>query len=215
MDEVSERRVNLLHTDRAKAWSRNMRSGSVCFLLVLLVLPVPVLSQGDLSLSDAVDDQNKRSTTTVKPRTPVHGTGGAGGDLNLEDALDPKNDIVDTNKNKKPGGEFSDGDLSDVLNDKSYKPDKGKGGHHTDDTSQNKHHDENNGTMAEVGTIAGIISAVSMALFGAISSYISYQKKKFCFSIQQSLNTDLMAENPEAVVATEPNDQKTPEATKC
>lgn len=40
-------------------------------------------------------------------------------------------------------------------------------------------------TTAEVGTIAGIVSAVAMALVGAISSYISYQKKKLCFSIQR------------------------------
>lgn len=90
-------------------------------------------------------------------------------------------------------------------------------------------------TMAETGTIAGIVSAVAMALVGAVSSYISYQKKKFCFSIQrkneqlalslqindyfrrfcrtspspvfftESLNADMVkAENPEAVVAQEP-----------
>ena len=41
------------------------------------------------------------------------------------------------------------------------------------------------GTTEEVGTIAGIASAVAMALVGAISSYISYQKKKLCFSIQR------------------------------
>lgn len=89
--------------------------------------------------------------------------------------------------------------------------------------------------MAETGTIAGIVSAVAMALVGAVSSYISYQKKKFCFSIQrkneqlalscqingcfrlfwrtspspffftESLNADMVkAENPEAVVAQEP-----------
>lgn len=40
-------------------------------------------------------------------------------------------------------------------------------------------------TTAEVGTIAGIMSAVAVALVGAISSYISYQKKKLCFSIQR------------------------------
>ncbi len=39
--------------------------------------------------------------------------------------------------------------------------------------------------MAETGTIAGIVSAVAMALVGAVSSYISYQKKKFCFSMQR------------------------------
>lgn len=40
-------------------------------------------------------------------------------------------------------------------------------------------------TMAETGTLAGIISAVGVALVGAVTSYISYQKKKLCFSIQR------------------------------
>lgn len=40
-------------------------------------------------------------------------------------------------------------------------------------------------TTAEVGTIAGIASAVVMALVGAVTSYISYQKKKLCFSLQR------------------------------
>lgn len=64
--------------------------------------------------------------------------------------------------------------------------------------------------MAETGTIAGIVSAVAMALFGAVSGYISYQKKKFCFSIQQSLNADMVkADAPDAVVAQEPQVQQT------
>lgn len=44
-------------------------------------------------------------------------------------------------------------------------------------------------TTAEVGTIAGIVSAVAMALVGAVSSYISYQKKKLCFGIQRKAFT--------------------------
>lgn len=41
------------------------------------------------------------------------------------------------------------------------------------------------GMSAETGTIAGVASALAMALIGAVSSYISYQQKKFCFSIQR------------------------------
>lgn len=59
--------------------------------------------------------------------------------------------------------------------------------------------------MAETGTIAGVVSALAMALIGAVSSYISYQQKKFCFSIQQGLNADYVkGENLEAVVCEEP-----------
>uniref|UniRef100_A0A8D0H813 CD99 antigen-like protein 2 n=1 Tax=Sphenodon punctatus TaxID=8508 RepID=A0A8D0H813_SPHPU len=61
------------------------------------------------------------------------------------------------------------------------------------------------GTVAETGTIAGIASALAMALIGAVSSYISYQQKKFCFSIQQGLNAEYVkGENMEAVVTEEP-----------
>ncbi|CAL8299125.1 unnamed protein product [Boreogadus saida] len=35
------------------------------------------------------------------------------------------------------------------------------------------------------GHIGGIVSAVAMALVGAVTSYISYQKKKLCFGIQR------------------------------
>nr|XP_019811259.1 PREDICTED: CD99 antigen-like protein 2 [Bos indicus] len=58
---------------------------------------------------------------------------------------------------------------------------------------------------AETGTIACVASALAMALIGAVSSYISYQQKKFCFSIQQGLNADYVkGENLEAVVCEEP-----------
>uniref|UniRef100_A0A8B9QM76 CD99 antigen-like protein 2 n=1 Tax=Apteryx owenii TaxID=8824 RepID=A0A8B9QM76_APTOW len=61
------------------------------------------------------------------------------------------------------------------------------------------------GSMAETGTIAGVASALAMALIGAVSSYISYQQKKFCFSIQQGLNAEYVkGENMEAVVSEEP-----------
>ncbi|XP_040886733.1 CD99 antigen-like protein 2 isoform X1 [Toxotes jaculatrix] len=126
-------------------------------------------------------------------------------DFDLSDALDPNNDISDKERNKGQGGGFSDDDLLDISKDPNYKPDKGKGGLPSGDKDQINQYDDNTETTAEVGTIAGIVSAVAMALVGAISSYISYQKKKLCFSIQQSLNTDMVkGENPEVVVAAEP-----------
>ncbi|KAF0045623.1 hypothetical protein F2P81_002152 [Scophthalmus maximus] len=105
-------------------------------------------------------------------------------DLNLADALDPNNDIGGKGKNKGQGGQFSDSDLSDVSKDNTYKPDKGKGGYSGGDSDLIDQHGDNSETTAEVGTIAGIASAVVMALVGAVSSYISYQKKKLCFSMQ-------------------------------
>ncbi|XP_040039029.2 CD99 antigen-like protein 2 isoform X2 [Gasterosteus aculeatus] len=187
---------------------------SLCLLLALL-LPPGVLSQG-FDLADALDEVNP-TTPTPKPAAPG---GGKGGGFNLEDSLDlttkappkvtPKAPVTTPVKPKpKPGG-FSDNDLFDVSKDENYHPDKGKGGRPSGSKDQLDQYDENSDTTAEVGTIAGIASAVAMALVGAVSSYISYQKKKLCFGLQQSLNADMVkTENPEAVVATEPQVQQT------
>lgn len=42
------------------------------------------------------------------------------------------------------------------------------------------------GSAAEAGSgpIAGIISAIGVALVGAASGYFAYQKKKLCFKLQ-------------------------------
>ncbi|XP_034425162.1 CD99 antigen-like protein 2 isoform X2 [Hippoglossus hippoglossus] len=216
-------------------------------LLLALLLPTEVLSQGSFDLADALDsDSDSKSSTTPAPKPAVPAGGEfdledffkvsgttttkapprvvpkgtkapvkprpkpANDDLNLADALNPNNDIGGKEKNKGQGDRFSDSDLADVGKDDTYKPDKGKGGFSGGDGDLINQHDDNRETTAEVGTIAGIVSAVAMALVGAITSYISYQKKKLCFSMQQSLNTDMVkAENPEAVVATEPQVQQT------
>uniref|UniRef100_A0A8C2GEK9 CD99 antigen-like protein 2 n=1 Tax=Cyprinus carpio TaxID=7962 RepID=A0A8C2GEK9_CYPCA len=169
--------------------------------------------------------------TTVPPRKAQ-----SDGDLNLEDALNPDNDIRGKGKDSgkgdkdlggggrddgKPnsrggtgGNAFSDLDLEDVGNDNSYKPDKGKGGKGGSSSGHSGSDldpaDDNYDTMAATGTIAGIVSAIGIALVGAVGSYISYQKKKLCFSIQQSLNADMVkADAPDAVVAQEPQVQQT------
>ncbi|XP_037402736.1 CD99 antigen-like protein 2 isoform X3 [Pygocentrus nattereri] len=189
---------------------------------------------GDLELSDVLDDE-PTPKPPVQPKVPVKPKPKPDfEDLELIDALDPSNDIggkgKDPSKGHKSvgggggrgggrpnirggngGGTFTDEDLLDVGNSEGYKPDPSKGGRGAAgsgdlDSTDNGDYD----TMAETGTIAGIVSAVAMALVGAVSSYISYQKKKFCFSIQQSLNADMVkADNPEAVVAQEPQVQQT------
>ncbi|CAL1590759.1 unnamed protein product [Knipowitschia caucasica] len=188
-------------------------TASVCALLALLalLLPLQVISQ-DLDLSDALGpDDDDVVTPPPKPAVPAAPAGGAGGtDLSLSDffeATTTKAPPVTTKAPVKPKtGGFSDDDLLDVGKDNTYKPDKGKGNKPSDHIDQ---YDDNTETTAEVGTIAGIASAVVMALVGAVTSYISYQKKKFCFSIQQSLNSEMVkSENPDAVVATEPQVQQ-------
>ncbi|XP_036403452.1 CD99 antigen-like protein 2 isoform X3 [Megalops cyprinoides] len=138
---------------------------------------------------------------SVKPK-PQPG----GDELDLSDALDTNNDIGGKDKNGKGDGQFSDSDLAGVADDDAYNPDKGKGGRGGGSDSD----DGGSADMTETGTIAGIVSAVAMALVGAVSSYITYQKKKLCFSIQQGLNAEAeKGENPEAVVSQEPQAQQT------
>ncbi|NXC48083.1 C99L2 protein, partial [Penelope pileata] len=143
-----------------------------------------------------------RITTAKRPKTtrppPKHNPGKDPMDFDLSDALDDSNDAKGGRRpDVRPGEAISDDDLAGIVDD-GYSPDKKKGsGGSTDnkDTSSNM----------ETGTIAGIASALAMALVGAVSSYISYQQKKFCFSIQQGLNAEYVkGENMEAVVSEEP-----------
>ncbi|KAJ8338260.1 hypothetical protein SKAU_G00372260 [Synaphobranchus kaupii] len=195
---------------------------------------------GDFDLSDIdLDDKPPTkapvqvitaATTTKAPVNPdpKPGKQEASDDFDLSDALDPKNDIGGKDKNSKgdkgfgngdrgdgrpdnrggnSDGKLSDSDLIDFGKDDGYSPDKDKDGRKGGTGPED---DNNNDTMAETGTIAGIVSAVALALVGAVTSYISYQKKKLCFSIQQGLNADITkGENPEAVVSQEPQAQQT------
>ncbi|XP_055249835.1 CD99 antigen-like protein 2 isoform X1 [Moschus berezovskii] len=165
---------------------------------------------GGFRLEDAVEGTSSVkqrwdhvTTTTRRPgatRAPAKPAGPPVEDyFNLADALDDQND----HDHKKPsvgGGGFSDKDLEDIVGGGDYKPDKGKGG-----GQYGGGDNSDSGMSAETGTIAGVASALAMALIGAVSSYISYQQKKFCFSIQQGLNADYVkGENLEAVVCEEP-----------
>ncbi|XP_077141338.1 CD99 antigen-like protein 2 isoform X4 [Ranitomeya variabilis] len=152
---------------------------------------VPTRNTDDIDLSDSID---ATKPPKVVPKRPTKKPGPH--DFSLEDALDPKND-----PNK---GDFSDSDLDDIMNG-GYKPDKGRGRDKGDGRHQEDDRDQGQGNLAETGTIAGIASALVMALVGAVSSYISYQQKKFCFSIQQGLNAEYVkGENMEAVMVEEP-----------
>ncbi|XP_054852973.1 CD99 antigen-like protein 2 isoform X2 [Eublepharis macularius] len=146
------------------------------------------------------------TTTTKQPKTtkvpPKKHPAKDSKDFDLSDALDDQNDgqgggtpIVN------PGKGLSDDDLAGILDEGGYQPDKKKGGSGGGGSDSNY----NDGALVETGTIAGIVSGLAMALIGAVSSYISYQQKKFCFSIQQGLNAEYVkGENMEAVVTEEP-----------
>ncbi|XP_010016235.1 PREDICTED: CD99 antigen-like protein 2 [Nestor notabilis] len=120
-------------------------------------------------------------------------------DFDLADALDDKNDGKDARRpDIRPDEGLSDDDLASIV-DGGYSPDKKKGAGGSTDN------DYSGSKVADTGTIAGIASGLAMALIGAVTSYISYQQKKFCFSIQQGLNSEYVkGENMEAVVSEEP-----------
>ncbi|XP_042335725.1 CD99 antigen-like protein 2 isoform X1 [Sceloporus undulatus] len=160
------------------------------------------------------------TTTTKQPKTtkppPKKTPAKDPMDLDLYDALDDQNDgRGGGTPNVNPGGrgskgrggrdgkpDISDSDLADILDDGAYQPDKKKGGGSVSGGGDSSYND---GALVETGTIAGIVSGLAMALIGAVSSYISYQQKKFCFSIQQGLNAEYVkGENMEAVVTEEP-----------
>ncbi|XP_053526197.1 CD99 antigen-like protein 2 isoform X2 [Artibeus jamaicensis] len=172
-----------------------MVAGRSVFVLYLAFSLVTLVQRGSGDPEDSLKENSSVkqrwdhvSTTTKRPGTTRAPAKPAASDLDLADALDDGNDRDDGHR--KPnvgGGGFSDKDLEDILGGGDYKPDKGRG------------------MSPETGTIAGVASALAMALIGAVSSYISYQQKKFCFRIQQGLNADYVKdENLEAVVCEEP-----------
>uniref|UniRef100_A0A3B4Y2A9 CD99 molecule n=1 Tax=Seriola lalandi dorsalis TaxID=1841481 RepID=A0A3B4Y2A9_SERLL len=119
---------------------------------------------------------------TKKPKKPSSGDSGGFG-FNLDDALgpdpNPKPDkpAVDPPKNGEGGGTFDDSDLI-AVGDGDYKPDGGRSGGGGAIDPGNDHNE------AGSGQIAGIASAIGVALLGAASSYFAYQKKKLCFKLQ-------------------------------
>ncbi|XP_039723517.1 CD99 antigen-like protein 2 isoform X2 [Pteropus medius] len=186
------------------------------FLICLAFSLATLIQRGsgdlnDLDLRDALKETasvkqkwDYTTTTTKRPGTTRAPAKPAGNDFDLADALDDRNDQHDgRRKPSAGGGGFSDKDLEDVLGG-DYKPDKGRG-----DGRYGSNDDSEAGMSPETGTIAGVASALAMALIGAVSSYISYQQKKFCFRIQQGLNADYVkGENLEAVVCEEPQGRR-------
>uniref|UniRef100_F6PST6 CD99 antigen-like protein 2 n=1 Tax=Callithrix jacchus TaxID=9483 RepID=F6PST6_CALJA len=160
----------------------------------------------DFNLEDALKETSSVKqpwdhTTTTTTRRPAATRAPANPPGNTFDLADALGDRDDGRRKPGTGGRgFSDKDLEDILGGGEYKPDKGKG-----DGRYGSSDDPGSDMVAETGTIAGVASALAMALIGAVSSYISYQQKKFCFSIQQGLNADYVkGENLEAVVCEEP-----------
>ncbi|KAM9830227.1 CD99 molecule isoform X2 [Syngnathus typhle] len=175
-----------------------------CLLPAVLLLVTGALTQDGFDLFDALDDVDP---TPPKPKEQPKSPDNTNLDdgLDLLDAFGPDEPEPEKPKNPKNTGD-SDGfgfDLSDALKpDPNAKPDTpvvnppkhGGGGGNLDDNdlfdlSDGGNYNPDDGGAdqpqeAGSGKIAGIVSAIGVALLGAASSYFAYQKKKLCFKIQ-------------------------------
>ncbi|XP_035492090.1 CD99 molecule isoform X1 [Scophthalmus maximus] len=143
-------------------------------------------TDGGLDLSDAFGPDE---IPTQKPKKPSSGDTGDFG-FDLGDALGPDTKPEPDKPAVKPpssgggGGTFGDSDLFDVSGG-DYKPEGGRPGA---DGGVDPGNDHQGGAdkpqEAESGQIAGIVSAIGVALAGAAGSYFAYQKKKLCFKLQ-------------------------------
>ncbi|XP_030602516.1 CD99 molecule isoform X1 [Archocentrus centrarchus] len=138
---------------------------------------------GGLDLSDAFGPDEPQ---TKKPEKPNSGDSGDAG-FDLGDALKPDPNAKPDKPAVKPpsgggggGGSFDDSDLASVGGGGDYKPDGGRSGGRAMDPQGGADPPQEAGS----GPLAGIISAVGVALVGAASSYFAYQKKKLCFKMQ-------------------------------
>ncbi|MCI4393855.1 hypothetical protein PGIGA_G00162200 [Pangasianodon gigas] len=156
------------------------------YLWILLFGALVITKAQDLSLTDALDNNDDKPPTS-KPEQKPPKTGGDG--LDLADALLPDPKKPDAEDPKQPvvppkgGGGFSDTDLEEAGND-GYNPDVNPGGRSGGNAGDIPDTQDDSTKAAEGGQMAGIISAVAVAIFGAASSYFAYQKKKLCFKAQ-------------------------------
>ncbi|KAA8579692.1 hypothetical protein FQN60_006785, partial [Etheostoma spectabile] len=150
---------------------------------LLLLLVAGTFTQDGFDLSDALDDLAPKPTPAKpkeQPKAPEQPK--TNGGLDLSDAFGP-DEPVPTKKPKKPSSGDSGGfglDLEDALGpDPNPKPDKP-----VVDPPKPRGGAGDQPQEAGAGPIAGIASAIGVALLGAASSYFAYQKKKLCFKIQ-------------------------------
>ncbi|XP_066517708.1 CD99 molecule isoform X1 [Hoplias malabaricus] len=163
------------------------------YLWILVLASLAGTRAQDFDLSAALDPDPTPEPEKKPPKS------GGDGLLDLGDALGPDTPSEpskpagnpsksgDPNKPADPpkseGGEFS---LNDAVSG-DYKPDpSGGGGARSGGEGQpyDTQGDEGQSQAPQGGQMAGIISAVGVAILGAASSYFAYQKKKLCFKIQ-------------------------------
>lgn len=135
-------------------------------------------------LGDAVPGAGGAGPPTKKP-APRPVPGGAD-DFDLAGALDEDSNLPTKKPVPRPnpgggggGGTFGDEDLFDAAGFDPNKPDKPSG--RASEPSGDGQSNNANAEEQKTSVVAGIVSAVGVALIGAVSSFIAYQKKKLCF----------------------------------
>ncbi|XP_066478214.1 CD99 antigen-like isoform X1 [Tiliqua scincoides] len=162
----------------------------------------------DFDLGEALEDPQP----TKKPASPKRPPAG-GGDFDLGDAVlgedDSKKQATAAPPPPNPGSHGNNGDaFSDLdLTDGKPLPDKPGGGRASNPSGGGHDSDsKNENAEGSQGMLAGIISSVVVAIVGAASSFIAYQKKKLCF--KQSDQENVNMENQQGIHA-EPPVQRT------
>ncbi|XP_078022076.1 CD99 molecule isoform X3 [Epinephelus lanceolatus] len=163
-------------------------------IILLLCLVTGALTQDMFDLADALDDAKPATPKPEQPKAPEKPKDDGGFGLDLEDALgpDPPKPAKPTVKPPKSGGGGGGFglDLEDALGPDpnppkpTVKPPNRGGGGGADPGYNPRGGAADEPQAAGSGQIAGIASAVGMALLGAASSYFAYQKKKLCFKVQ-------------------------------
>ncbi|KAJ7319645.1 hypothetical protein JRQ81_019156 [Phrynocephalus forsythii] len=152
-------------------------------LLVAVALVVLLATQcrgQDLDLSDALDlDSTTKPTTPEKKQPAIPPKKPTDSELDLHDAFgdnDPKNPGPPPPR-PQPGSHDDTGGLSDADlfegNLPTYKP------------------EPEPDSQGSQGMVAGIVSSIAVAIVGALSSFIAYQKKKLCFKAGDQENVNM------------------------
>ncbi|XP_053166150.1 CD99 antigen isoform X2 [Hemicordylus capensis] len=137
------------------------------------------------NLEDAFDTPDSTQKPTFAPPKSPSDDG-----FSLEDALGGGGDHVTkkpTAPRPNPGSHGNAGDKItdlDLLDGKELPKEPERGG----DGSDSKPSDNTEGSQ---GMLAGIISSVVVAIAGAVSSFIAYQKKKLCFKASDQENVNM------------------------
>ncbi|XP_072307485.1 CD99 molecule isoform X1 [Eucyclogobius newberryi] len=153
---------------------------------LLFLLSGTLADDFGLDLADALDDDSAPPKATDPPKKNDDFGLDLSDALGGDDPVTPKPAVVKPPSGGGGGGTIKDTDLFDVSGG-SYEPDGGKyegGGTEPDYGSNSGGGGGEQPQEAGSGQVAGIVSAIGVALVGAASSYFAYQKKKLCFKIQ-------------------------------